>query len=283
MKNYLILSSDHITIEQIIKNIIQENNLSYDNVIKYDMNESLIETAIYELDTYGFFVEQKIVVLSSCDFLTGDKKRTILSQNESVLEEYINNPNELIRGVPSLIEEPIRFNAKTIVLVGTEMDLRENIQENDLLVNNYQADTLPFTKWYFKYNTEARNVNIVTDKTVFETISPFATVNYSARNYKTGTITAFLGSYHKDEFNADWTYKDSIRLQNKFQEFANNGKIKMLRDEIGNVIPVDITLKSFEYNTHTIPTNITVSFEWTQIDTEKNLTVFEVDNEINIQ
>ena len=187
------------------------------------------------------------------------------------------NPSELIRGVPSVIEEPIRFNLKTIVLVGTEMDLRENIPENDLLANNYQIDKQPFSKWYFKYNTDARNVNIVTDKTVFETISPFATVNYSARNYKTGTVTAFLGAYHKNELNSDWTYKDSIRLQNKLQEFANNGKIKMLRDEIGNVIPVDITLKSFEYNSHTIPTNITVSFEWTQIDTEKNFTVFEVE------
>lgn len=188
------------------------------------------------------------------------------------------NLDYLFRGVPCVIKPDIQFNTKTIVLIGTEMDIRENVQKNELLSNNYQADKQPFTQWQFKYNTEARSVNIMTDKTVFETISQFATVNYTARNYKTGTITAFLGSFHKTDEYSDWTYKDSIRLQNKFQEFANNGKIKMLRDEIGNVIPVDITLKSFEYNTHTKPTSITVSFEWTQVDTEKKLTVFEVED-----
>lgn len=188
---------------------------------------------------------------------------------------HIDNPSKLIRGVPSVIEQEIQYNLKSIVLISTELDLRENIQENDLLFNHYQVEQQQFSKWYFKYNTDARNINIMTDKTVFETISQFATVNYTNRNYKTGSVTAFLGAFHKNEKNAEWTYKDSIRLQNKFQEFANNGKIKMLRDEIGNVIPVDITLKSFEYNSHTIPTNITVSFEWTQVDTEKNFTVFE--------
>ena len=48
----------------------------------------------------------------------------------------------------------------------------------------------------------------------------------------------------------------------------------MLRDEIGNVIPVDITLNSSSYNPLAIPSNITVSFEWTQVGEENNLSVW---------
>ena len=75
--------------------------------------------------------------------------------------------------------------------------------------------------------------------------------------------------------NEQFTYKDSILLQNKLQAFANNGKIKMLRDEIGNVMPVDITLKSFEYNPKAIPSTIAVSFEWTQLADEKTFSVYK--------
>ena len=162
------------------------------------------------------------------------------------------------------------------------MELRENTQYDEVLYNNYEVDDEKDSKWYFNYNTEARNVNIVTDKNTYETITPYATVNYTERNYKSGTVTAFLGAFHKEGNDlTDWTYRDSIRLQNKFQHFANNGKIKMLRDEIGNVIPVDITLKSFEYNSHSKPTNITVTFEWVQVGEEHKFTVYETDYEFS--
>ena len=197
------------------------------------------------------------------------------------IEEKDLNQHNLMRGVPSKITGEDNYNVKNIVLIGTKLDLRENTQDTEVLYNNYEVDFEPDVKWYFNYNTEARNVTIVTDKNTYETISPYATVNYTDRNYKSGTVMAFLGSFHKDgEDLSEWTYKDSIRLQNKFQKFANNGKIKMLRDEIGNVIPVDITLKSFEYNSHSKPTNITVTFDWVQVGEESQFIVYEADYNI---
>ena len=197
------------------------------------------------------------------------------------IEEKDLNQHNLMRGVPSKITGEDNYNVKNIVLIGTKLDLRENTQDTEVLYNNYEVDFEPDVKWYFNYNTDARNVTIVTDKNTYETISPYATVNYTDRNYKSGTVMAFLGSFHKDgEDLSEWTYKDSIRLQNKFQKFANNGKIKMLRDEIGNVIPVDITLKSFEYNSHSKPTNITVTFDWVQVGEESQFIVYEADYNI---
>ena len=138
-----------------------------------------------------------------------------------------------------------------------------------------QANTEKYSLWNFKYNTEAKNINAVTDKAVYDTIMKIPVVNKSKKNYKTGTIKAFLGSFIKE--NDRLTYKDSIRLQNKFQQFCDNGRVKMLRDEIGNVIPVDVTLTSFDYNPHTIPTNITITFEWTQVGEENELSVWSAE------
>lgn len=95
MKNYLILTNDSITINEEIKKIIKSANLTEENLIKYDLSEILLDNVIEELNTYGLFINNKVVVAYSCDFLTASNKRNQLSQNEKLLEEYINNPNPL--------------------------------------------------------------------------------------------------------------------------------------------------------------------------------------------
>lgn len=95
MKNYLILTNDSITINEEIKKIIKSANLTEENLIKYDLSETLLDNVIEELNTYGLFINNKVVVAYSCDFLTASNKRNQLSQNEKLLEEYISNPNPL--------------------------------------------------------------------------------------------------------------------------------------------------------------------------------------------
>lgn len=173
----------------------------------------------------------------------------------------------------------IQYQLRNITLMGTLFEFSDLLGE-EKTPNSYEADLSSFNRWIFRFNTEDKSVNINTDKAVYDSISQFATVNNTNRNYKTGSITAFLGSYYNENSEwvkadlQEWTYRDSVYLQNKFQEFANNGKIKMLRDEIGNVIPVDITLKSFEYNPLAMPSNISVSFEWTQVESEDKFVVY---------
>ena len=181
---------------------------------------------------------------------------------------------DLIRGIAYKIKPSIRFNTQTICLIGTKTDFAEENEELQELTNCYLVDDSEFGRWYFKLNAEDKNVTVVTDKNIYENNNPFASVNQTDRNYKTGSVTVMLGNYHKTE-DKQWTYKDSIRLQNKFQAFCNNGKVKMLRDEIGNVIPVDVTLKSFDYLPQAIPTIISVTFEWTQVGSEENLGVYD--------
>lgn len=95
MKNYLILSEDLILIDDIVNDIIKKNKLNSNSVVKYDLTEVPLETLIEELNTYAFFEDKKLVVAYSCSFLSSNKKKNELVQNEKLLEEYINNPNPL--------------------------------------------------------------------------------------------------------------------------------------------------------------------------------------------
>jgi hypothetical protein len=199
------------------------------------------------------------------------------SFNREVTYEYYVVPiyfdlsvNKQVYGAPHKINNPINYNLKEVTLIDTIVDISPT--ETNTNFNIFLANTEEFAIWHLKYNTEAKNINIVTDKTVYETPMKIPTVNKTNRNYKTGTIKAFLGGFVRE--NNKLTYRDSIKLQNKFQDFCDNGRVKMLRDEIGNVIPVDVTLKSFDYNPHTVPTNITITFDWTQVGEEKDLSVW---------
>lgn len=184
------------------------------------------------------------------------------------------NEEELVRGIAYKIKPYIRFNTQVISVIGTKTNFNAEDIELSELENCYKIDDSEFGRWYFKLNAEDKNVNVVTDKAVYENGYQFPSVNQTDRNYKTGNVTVMLGNYYQNE-DKQWSYKDSIRLQNKFQEFANNGKIKMLRDEIGNVLPVDITLTSFDYLPQAVPTSISVTFEWTQVNSEDKLGVYD--------
>jgi len=113
MQNYLILSEDLILIDDIIKDIIKDNNLTSNSVVKYDLTEIQLETLIEELNTYAFFEENKIVVAYSCSFLSTTKKKTEILQDETLLENYINNPNPL----------------NTLIIVVDKLDERKKINK----------------------------------------------------------------------------------------------------------------------------------------------------------
>lgn len=95
MKNYLIITNDSVTIDEEIKKILNDAKLTEENVIRYDLSETLLDNVIEELNTYGLFTDNKVVIASSCEFLTGSNKKGQLPQDEKLLEDYINNPNPL--------------------------------------------------------------------------------------------------------------------------------------------------------------------------------------------
>ena len=91
MNNLYFIESDNNTlIELKIKEILKNLNKKCD-IITYDMEECNISSAIQELDTYGFWQEEKIVHAKNANFL-GIKKCDIDHNIES-LSKYLKNPN----------------------------------------------------------------------------------------------------------------------------------------------------------------------------------------------
>lgn len=121
MDNYLILTNDKITLEDVISKIKNKNNLTNDSVIRFDLQENTVDQVIEELNTYSFLVDKKIVVVSSTETILNDKKSI---KDEEKLIKYIDNINPL----------------NSLILIANKIDERKklvkSIKAKFIVVNN---------------------------------------------------------------------------------------------------------------------------------------------------
>ena len=91
---YFIQSSDYISIKESINNILKEHKVGEECLIKYDLNDTSINTIIEDLDTFNFLVEKKIIVCDNAYFLTGTKaSRGSIEQDMDSFVRYLENPS----------------------------------------------------------------------------------------------------------------------------------------------------------------------------------------------
>lgn len=135
MKNYLIISDDLITIEDSINNITKELSLSKDNITRFDLTECSLVDVVEELNTYGLFYDNKIVVVDAKVILSTDKVKSDFPQDEEVLIKYIENPNELNSLV--LITDKLddrkkisKLLKKSFVLIDKKLQIEDKIKNS---------------------------------------------------------------------------------------------------------------------------------------------------------
>lgn len=141
MNTYIIESTDYIVINSRIKEILKKNNLTSDMVIKYDLLETPISTAIEDLDTYNFLSSNKVVVCDNAYFLTASKPKGAVSHNEELLERYLKNPSS--DNILILICDKLDARKKLVKLIdkqyilGGEVSIENLIKEH---LNDYKMD-----------------------------------------------------------------------------------------------------------------------------------------------
>ena len=90
---YLIQSNDYISIKESINSILNDNNLTLDNLIRYDLNESGLDRVLEDLDTYSFLIDRKVIVCDNVSFLTTSKSKSESEVEIDKFTKYLNNPS----------------------------------------------------------------------------------------------------------------------------------------------------------------------------------------------
>lgn len=81
----------HETIQLLIKHVLNEDEKDF-NFSTYDLEETPIEVALEDAETFPFMGEKKLIVLQNPVFLTSEKTKEKVEHNINKLEEYLNNP-----------------------------------------------------------------------------------------------------------------------------------------------------------------------------------------------
>lgn len=132
MSNLYLIETEYL---EIINNkvdaILKDNNLSRDNLITYDMENTNITDALIDLNTYSLFGDKKVVLCKNSFFLTAIKGE--IEHNIEYLEKYLNNPNPnniLILSCQKLDNKKniVKLVKEKCKLVDTEINLKEFIK-----------------------------------------------------------------------------------------------------------------------------------------------------------
>ena len=84
--NYLLESSDSLSLETTIKDLINKNGFNDKYIGEYDLEEVLLDNALEDLDTYSFLSDKKVIIIKNVFNDINDKKLKHLFK-------YIDNSN----------------------------------------------------------------------------------------------------------------------------------------------------------------------------------------------
>lgn len=141
MNTYIIESSDYVVINAKIDDILKKNHLTSDMIIKYDLIETPISTAIEDLDTYNFLSSNKVVVCDNAYFLASNRPKGSVVHNEELLEKYLKNPSS--ENILIMICDKIDTRKKLVKLVDKNNILGGEIVIDDLIkshLDDYKMD-----------------------------------------------------------------------------------------------------------------------------------------------
>ena len=160
---YLIYGSENYLIKKELSKIIDNSKVMEDSIIKYNLDEVNVSNVIDEASMVGLFSDSKLIICENCNFLTGDTKKNIDHDIDS-LEKYIEHPFKDVIIIFIVNNEKLDERKKIVKLLKKHSKVLEckRVESHDL--NNYIYN-------YFKnngYNIEMNLVRLIIDKVKYD-------------------------------------------------------------------------------------------------------------------
>lgn len=186
---YLLIGEESI-IKKQIKDIIVKNNIDFNSVINYDLENDNIKNVIEDLNTYNLFGDKKIVIVKNINKL-----------DDEMIIEYLNNPSSNILVFISYdeLDKRKKINKEILrvseVINTKDVDLSSFIKD-ELKDYTYDNDVVKLLKNrccnnYFKISNELEKLkmlkieehNITKDDVLLYVKKSFDTNIFDLTNY----------------------------------------------------------------------------------------------------
>lgn len=113
MSIYTVIGEQSVLCEKKINELLKKHQIESFDVISYDMRESTLQTALFDLQTVAFLSNQKAIVIRNPLFLTGKESKGELTHD---LESFI-----------KFLEHPITDNILIVYAPYDKLDERKKI------------------------------------------------------------------------------------------------------------------------------------------------------------
>ena len=90
MKNYYIETENTFSLNKKIEDLIINNNFNDASKSIYQLDETPLENALEDLDTYSFLTSKKVIIIKNIDKIKEDEQ---VEEKEHLIK-YLQNPNE---------------------------------------------------------------------------------------------------------------------------------------------------------------------------------------------
>ena len=258
MNTYIIESSYYVVINARIDDILKKNHLTSDMIIKYDLIETPISTAIEDLDTYNFLSSNKVVVCDNAYFLTSNRPKGAVIHNEELLEKYLKNPSS--DNILIMICDKVDTRKKLSKLIDKNHILGGEIAIEDLIKSHLEG-----------YKMEDKTINYFIDycdndnERILNELEKLKCYKLEEKTITIEDVNQIVMKLTGDNI---FSLIDSIVLKNRskayltMQELLDKGEdinkiIVMVSDQFRLMYQVKLLLKK-GYNKDTIATKLKV-------------------------
>lgn len=138
MNSYLLESIDYVAIENEVEKIIKKEKFNDASTSIYGLEETELENALEDLDTYNFLSEKKIVIIKNIE----EVKETENEESIEHLLKYLDNPspdNLLIietKGFKKKAKEETEEKPKSKKKINLEKELKKKCKTIEIEVNS---------------------------------------------------------------------------------------------------------------------------------------------------
>lgn len=138
---YLLYGTDEFSINNEIKKLIDQNNITDLNKNTYDLENTSLYDIINDASTISFFSDKKVIICQNSYIFTGTTNKKSIEQNIDILEEYISNPNPNTILIFVVIKEKLDERKKIVKFIkktGTVKEFNKLNDINKIIINMFE-------------------------------------------------------------------------------------------------------------------------------------------------
>ena len=153
---YLLYGLEEYLINKEIDKIKTSNNIENIDIIKYDLENTKIETILEDASSISLFGNKKLIIVDNSYIFTGTTNKKLIEQNIDILTNYINNGNFDNIIIFKLIKDKLDERKKIVKLIKEKGIVKDFNTINNL--NKYVNDM------FDNYKISNDNINLLINR-----------------------------------------------------------------------------------------------------------------------